>query len=231
MITKKWPGVSSKELLVEWSLDQRYKHLHLPWRKSDTNNITASACYAYCLTAYLSYIDALTGKDISMCSGDYDSLFKDIFNEVDTEYGHHKKNTQEFFNKRKIPLSVKSKSFRNPNGAVALQTIQQFLYESMIPIIAIVDPVALKHNAASPNSYHSVIVLGITGEGYLLYNPNVDTGDEEVSVEHKVNFNRGWEKKVYEGIFLVKKGMRIQVKKALAGVLTLDYFTGDEENE
>ncbi|MFO7966084.1 MAG: hypothetical protein R6U44_00600 [Archaeoglobaceae archaeon] len=215
-------GVSSKKLLVDWHHNPKEKHLNLPWMGKN-NHIEHYKCYANCLTAYLSYVDALTGLDISQSSGDYDKLLKELSNEVNTDYSTFVKSTESYFKSKNIPLSIKILSFRNTEGRVDEATLRRFLYDKMLPVIAIIDHEAFNQGRESPNSNHSVVILGVTTEGYLLYNPITLRG---VEPEHKVKFNSAWKLKLYEGIFLVKKGMRIQSNKASTGMRTLYDFLG-----
>lgn len=214
-------------LLKVWPYNQKYKYLDIPW-VDHSDDITSTACYAYCLTAYLSYIDAMTGVDISKCFGNYDSLFEEIKREIDPDFSTYKKETEKFFKSRDIPLSIRSMFFRTMDNKINEILVRRTLYQYGIPILAIIDYEALRHGRSIGNSNHSILILGDAGDGYIIYDPN---NYSKIDIEHKVRIQRAWILKLCEGILLVKKGVRAQVKKA-SEIIPLDYFTdiGEFEN-
>lgn len=104
--------MSTKEVLVEWKEDLQYKHLYLPWEGGNIYNIMAYQCYSYCLTAYLAFLDARFGTNISGYVGNYDALFEEISKNIDSKYNTYKKDTANFLKKYEIPLTLKTTSFR-----------------------------------------------------------------------------------------------------------------------
>jgi hypothetical protein len=210
-------------LFEEWSYSPRGKYLKIPW-VDHSEDITSNSCYAYCLTAYLSYIDAMTGVNVSKCFGDYDKLFEEIKKEVDSDFSRYKEETNGFFKKKDIPLKVRSIFFRTPENKINEFLVRRVIYQYTIPILAIIDYEAFRHGRVSGNSNHSILILGEAGDGYIIYDPN---NYSKIDIEHKIKIQRAWIPKLCEGILLMKKGMRAQVKR-IGEVIPLDYFLNYE---
>lgn len=219
--------MSTKKVLVEWDEDPRYKYLYLPWKGDNLTNIMAYQCYSYCLTAYLAFLDARFDTNISGYVGNYDALFEEISEKIDSKYSTYKKDTAKFLKNHEIPLTIKAISFKLGENQINESLLKEFIYKYMVPVIAILDYEALRQGRSVTNSNHSILLLGITEEGYIYFDPS---RYEKINIEHKVNIKRAWMPKACEGLWLQKKGARTQMKRPETGTLTLDMFIEEDEN-